>query len=229
MKNLIQKVTIYGVILVGLTMACDNSLKSTYEEFAEDGETIYIGRADTVLLGHGFNKLRFGIVINADPKISKGVVKTNNEDIYHEFDVVRTSNGKDTTTFDLDIPEGEYTLGVFLMDANDNSSIRREVSAKVYGESYQNGLINREVLSVEASADTAWINWGQTLPGIVYTLLTYEDGAGEEQTIEVSNEETQTEIPSYKQGGNIHVSSAYEPTPTAIEVFEATPSEMSFP
>lgn len=209
-------------------VACE-SVEETFSEFTNDGETIYIGTADTVLLGPGYEKLRFWVALNADPKISKGLLKSSDESITHEFDVVRTQNGNDTISFDLELPEGEYTFGLFLMDDAGHQSVRREVPATVYGQRYQESLISRGIVSVDAFANGATFHWGDAAPNVVSTTLTYEDADGNMQSVEVDNETTQTQVENYKLGGKISVVSDFEPSEYAIEVFQSNPTEKVFP
>lgn len=215
---------VFSVVIV----ACETT-EETFEEFRRDGETIYIGAPDSVIVAPGFDKLRFWVAINADPKISKGLVKTNTDDFRHEFEIVRTRNGRDTITFDLDLDEGEYTFSLFLMDDLGNRSVRREVPATVFGQNYQASLLNRGISRIDALADEAVIHWFDAAPGTILTELTYEDGAGAMQTATVANEDSETAISNYKPGGKIRVSSTYKPADNAIEVFSAIPSEFSFP
>jgi hypothetical protein len=229
MKNM-KKLNIsswVSFIVFMMILACE-TLDETFEEFTKNGETIYIGRSDTVMVASGYDKLRFWVAINSDPKISKGVVESNQGSVKHEFDVVRTKNGKDTISFDLDIAEGEYTFGLFLLDRNGNRSVRQEFQARVYGEKYRKSLINRGISNIEAYETSATFHWSDATPNTITTDLTYEDGAGVMQTVNVPNDVTQTTIDSYKRGGKIIVTSTYKPTENAIEVFEADPSERAF-
>ncbi|GAB3651511.1 hypothetical protein GCM10028791_20340 [Echinicola sediminis] len=211
-----------------LILSCETT-KETYNEFVLEGETVYVGKADSVLIGEGYNKLRFWVAINADPKISKGILKTNDETVFHEFEVSRSKSGKDTISFDLDLDEGEYTFGLFLMDENENQSVRVEVPARVYGEKYKSGLINRGIAKIEAYADKALIHWASASESILETRLTYEDVEGNMQELAIPNEVTQTTLEDYKRGGMLSLKSTYRPTITAIEDFEANPTQSSFP
>ncbi|MDN5202229.1 DUF4998 domain-containing protein [Fulvivirgaceae bacterium BMA10] len=211
-----------------IVFSCETT-EETYEEFTRNGETVYIGKADTVIVGPGFEKLRFWVVINADPKINKGLLETSDGAFMHEFDVVRTRNGQDTITFDLDLDEGEYTFDLYLLDDGGNRSIGREIQTTVFGEKYQASLLNRGIAGIDAFSANAVINWSDPNPGTIETILTYEDADGVMQTVLVSNEDNQTTLSSYKTGGSIVVSSTYKPTETAIEVFEAIPAETTFP
>jgi hypothetical protein len=215
--------------ILSITILSCETINGTFEDFTKDGEVIYVGTPDTVLVGSGFNKLRFWIAMNADPKITKGRLSTIDQSITHEFDLVRTQNGKDTISFDLNIPEGEYTFGVLLMDAIGNSSVRKEISAKVYGESYQSGLVNRGLTQIETFVQGAAFHWADTSVNMITTTLSYEDKNGVMQTIEVSNGETRTLVDSYKLGGRVMINSSFKPSPISIEDFNAIPSERTFP
>jgi len=209
-------------------LACETT-RGTFEEFTRQGETIYVGTADTVLVGSGFNKLRFWVAINADPKITSGVLTTIDKSINHEFELVRTKSGKDTISFDLDIPEGEYTFGVFLKDKAGNSSVRREVPAKVYGDSYQSGLVNRGITQIETFVQGAAFNWAEPSTNMTKTTLTYEDKNGVMQSVVVPNGESRTLVDSYKLGGRVSIMSTFKPTALAIEEFDAIAVEREFP
>lgn len=227
-KIAISRTSLGLMALITIFLACETN-RETFDDFVKEGETIYVGAADTILVGSGFDKLRFWVAINADPKIKSGLLTSTDNTITHEFEVQRNQNGKDTITFDLPIPEGEYTFGLFLMDAAGNKSVRREVPAKVYGEKYQNSLVNRGINEINAFSNTASITWSEAAPNMVITKLIYEDQSGVMRSIEVENGENTTIVEGYRLGGELHVQSVFKPTPMAIENFEASPSERSFP
>lgn len=216
------------VVLSAIVMGCETN-RDTFEDFVREGETIYVGAADTVLVGSGFDKLRFWVAINADPKIKSGILMSTDNSITHEFEVERRQNGKDTITFDLEIPEGDYTLGLYMMDEAGNSSVRREVPAKVYGAKYQAGLVNRGLNEIIASSTTATFTWAEAALNMVSTELLYEDQSGSLQSVIVPNNQNTTIVENYKLGGEIRVKSVFKPTAMAIEDFEAEPSERTFP
>ena len=215
-------------ILIASLWSCQTTLE-TYHDFVKDGETVYVGTADTVLVAPGFNKLRFYVAINSDPKISRGLLKTNDGTVNHEFEVIREKNGKDTVSFDLELPEGEYTFGLFMMDDAGNSSVRKEVPARVYGETYQSNLINRTLRNVDTFVTGATLYWDEPLANMQETVVTYEDEAGVLQTVTVSNEDIETYVESYRLGGQIMIKSLYKPIEIAMEDFEAIPIEREFP
>lgn len=218
-----------ALVLGGLLLSCQSTME-TYDEFLIGGETVYVGKADSVIIEEGFNKLKFTVAINADPKIVTGLVSTSDESVYHQFDVVRTKFGRDTVSFDLEIPEGEYTFGVFLMDNYGNKSIRVESSAKVYGAKYISGLINRSLREVEImEEDKLLLRWSSAIGTSEYTLVSYEDADGVMQEIVVTNDDSETILENYKKGGVLKISTIYRPTATAFEDFAAEPELRALP
>jgi hypothetical protein len=228
LKNMKPGKWIAIVLLFVAALACKTNY-DTFEQYTKDGEKIYVGTPDTVLVEEGFNKLRFKVAINADPKIKKGVLTTTDKSVQHEFTYERTRIGRDTLSFDLAIPEGEYTFSLYLMDAAGNTSVKREISAKVFGERYQSGLINRGISDLENFKNEAAFKWMDAPPNMIRTTLTYEDALGVARTIDIPNNETLTEIDNYKLGGEFQVKSYYKPTPKAIEEFESLGPEAKFP
>ncbi len=228
MKKHLSYLTFIIVILSLSFLACESNV-DTYSEFIEDGEILYIGTPDTVLIEHGFNKLKFNVVINADPKISKGVLQSKDGSIDHEFDVIRENSGQDITSFILDIEQGEYNFDVFLKDNNGNQSIKREVLATSYGSNYQASLLNRGISGMNASQDNVVIDWSAPNDGVVSTVITYTNSGGVEQTIDVPNDTNQTIIEDYVLNGEFEVASTYRPTTTSFELFSAIPSGYNFP
>lgn len=215
---------VFAAILIG----CETN-RDTFEDFVREGEAIYIGAADTVLVGSGFDKLRFWVAINADPKIRKGIIISTDNSISHEFKVERKQNGKDTITFELEIPEGEYTFGLYMMDEAGNTSVRREVPAKVYGSKYQASLVNRSLNEVVASSNSATLTWSEAALSMMSTELLYETQDGAMQSVIVPNSENKTVVENYKLGGRIEIRSVFKPTVMAIEEFVAVASERRFP
>ncbi|WP_339712142.1 DUF4998 domain-containing protein [uncultured Kriegella sp.] len=207
--------------------SCEETTE-TYSEYTKDGEIIYVGTPDTVLVAPGFEKLEFSVVINADPKISSGVLQTKDKSFIQEFDVVRKNAGQDTIAFTVDLAEGEYNFDVILKDDAGHTSIPREVNTVVYGTKYQEALISRGISSIKAYETDALVTWGNVPDGSISTSFTYEDAAGALQTIEIPNDIGETALTSYKLGGQIMIESTYAPAANAIEVFNSA-SETMFP
>lgn len=231
MKNIKFKIGyLLPVVLAFLCFAACEDTAETFEEFTQDGEQVYIGAPLDIFSEPGFKRLQFNVVINADPKISKGLLRSSLGDIEHEFDVTRTQAGQDTITFVVnDLPEGQFNLNFWLQDNNGNQSIPKDFRAVVLGESYQAGFVPRLPSASTATEGKVVIDWGAVPDGVLATVLTYNDADGNMQTITIANEDTQTEIESFVSGATYTVKSMFKPSPKALDEFETNAAELTFP
>ncbi len=205
---------------------CQTS-QDTYQDFISE-ETIYIGKPEDVIIGHGDEKLRFFIVINADPNIKKGSIIAKNRNFTKEFDIIRKNSGIDTIIVDTDISEGEYTFEIILEDDIGNKSIGYEVGAIVYGPRYKSNLLNR-FATISTMVKKAVFSWDSPTEGSIGTVLRYEDSSGIIQEVSVDNSQNETVVSDFKLGGLVTIATTYRPSESSIEDFEASPFETSFP
>lgn len=231
MRKIINKSLLSLSVLVALVMSCE-STSDTFSEFSSLGETIYVGSPDTVVTAHGYETIKFYVTINSDPKISKGVAIVGNVDsLMQEFEVVRQNDGVDIIDFDFDLPEGEYTFNIYLMDDLDNQSIAYEVSTKTYGANYEGALIPRRASSVTAIGDNSvriiWLP-ADGIDGIVRTEITYMDVNEVSKMMEVENNSDTTEI-SYLAGSVMEVVGVFKPLGNSIHEFISNPTEVTLP
>ncbi len=227
-KNINLKVKVIGLILVLFAVIACEPLDETFNEFTASGERTYIGKADSVMTAPGFEMIRVWVALNGDPKITNGRVESSDGSVSHDFTVTRQKQGRDTISFDMDLPEGDYALNLFLMDDEGNRSISTEFGVVSYGALYQSSLVNR-IPTVNASFDgTATFTWPAPPEGMLRAILTYEDASGANQQVEVANEDTETVVDSYKLGGKITVECIYRPTENAIEDFKTNAYETTF-
>ncbi len=228
MNRIFNKIfKIKWLILIALIVLACETTQDTYKDFISE-EIIYIGNPDDVIIGHGDEKLRFWVAINADPNINTGSIVSKNGDFTSEFDVVRNKAGNDTIVVDVNIPEGEYTFDISLFDNSGNASIGFEVGSVVYGSKYKSSLLNRFV-TIEAMNQEAVFKWDSPIEGSIGTILRYEDSLGTIQEVSVDNDDTETVVPNYKLGGSVVITSTYRPSEASFEDFEAVPFETSFP
>lgn len=204
--------------VIGLCWSC-HSIQDTYEEFLVDGESIYIGVPDTIIVDPGYERLRFNVIINADPKIEKGIIVDLLNEPVHEFSVERRHNGNDTISFILDFEEGNHTLFMILMDGFGNKSLKKEIVVEVYGSLYENGLVNRQIVNIEMESSSFIINWDQATDELEKTVLEYENSYGNLDSVVIYPQDEQTILSEYKIEGEYSIQSFYKPMPNAIDRF----------
>ncbi|WP_308992051.1 DUF4998 domain-containing protein [Mariniflexile litorale] len=219
---------LYLLIIPFLAIAACETTQETYQEFIKDGETLYIGAADTLIVKHGYNKLRLIVGLNSDPKINKGIITSLDGSVNKEFDIQRRGSGYEEVSVDLELEEKNYTFKIILTDNSGNTSIPREITTKVYGNKYESTLLTRSVSSVVVYKNRTKFTWGGAAQGTIETMLTYVDASGETQTVIVANNETETILPAIQLGSEYKVESTFYPEQGAFETFKAM-SEFNFP
>ena len=78
-------------LLFSIFTSCEN-MEDTYKEFVGDGETVYIGKADSIKARGGRNRLELSWLLLSDPKVSSFKVYWNNKGDSIEGDLVKTEN-----------------------------------------------------------------------------------------------------------------------------------------
>lgn len=210
-------------------ISCETT-SETFAEFSSIDEIIYIGKADTVMVSHGYEELNLAIRFNSDPKITAGMIKIDGTDSV-KFDVNRKNDGVDTVDYKFSIPEGQYSLAIYMLDDDGNQSVSKEVAAISYGPNYQSLLLARKVNSVSIASDSVSIKWAAVDPvsGIVSSEITYKNTSGTEVTKVVSNDELETRIGDYQAGGTIDVTSYYHPSVDSYYDFPSEVDEYTIP
>lgn len=226
-NNIYIWIILLGMVF-GAVLAC-GELDDTHKEFIKDGEQIYVGIPLEVYTNSGNERIRFNVVVNADPKISKGMVTWNGGENMHDFTVARTKEGLDTINFEMNLDEGRYTFIITLMDDYGNSSLEYEHTAVVYGPKYIASLFNRSISSIDAFSDYAVVNWSDAEAGVIETVFSYVNRSGEQKEIVVLSGESQTTLEDYTIGGDYSVVTKYMPNEMALESFSAAAETSTFP
>ncbi len=230
MKKLIIKIGFFVGCMILAIVGCETQAE-TFDEFTSDGETIYIGRPDTVIVApSGINKNRFFVHLNADPKIEKGEVRDLDGNLIHEFNVDRNALTDNVLEFELDADaEVIQTYNIVLFDAKGNSSVAREFSFSTFGNNYVATLLPRTISNILPYPSEAVVEFSSVLEGMTSTTFTYEDIDGETQIVEVSNAEDEIILENFKLEGQISVESKYRPTTNSVAEYTSKTTETNFP
>ena len=220
----------FAILTISLSavVSC-GELDDTHKEYIEDGEQIYIGKPLLIQTNSGNERIKFNIIISADPKIAKGRITWNAGENSHEFDVVRTSEGFEVVSEELEIPEGSYAFVVTLHDNQGRTSLEYEHSALVYGPKYLASLLNRAISEIQALPSEATIKWATAETGTVETIFSYQNRNGEEKSVVISPETSELILDDYPIGGEYTIVTKYKPDELALETFETAPESSSFP
>ncbi len=217
MKYLLNKISaaVFFVSVVAFS-ACQTN-EETFSEFSNLGETVYVGLADSVMIASGYEQVRVSIIINADPKIAKGILKSADETIDMEFDVQRKNNGTDTLNIDLsNVKEGDYRFYLHFEDANGNKSLQKEFTARVVGADYVKTLTKKEVSTVSYTQGDngevgARITFGKNVDKLREMRIEYTNREGMPKSVVVGAKAPFVELFDFDGGTHFKAISVFDP------------------
>jgi hypothetical protein len=153
-------------------------MNDKHDRYLQDGETIYIGKVDSVKAFPGDKKIMFRYWLS-DPRAKSLTIYWSNR---RDSVIIPVTPHLATDSFDIiignqkTIAENNYTFQWISWDDLGNSSVVFEKNATVYGDRYQSRLINKIVSAVELSGNNIVVNWAApTSEDDIGIELTYTD------------------------------------------------------
>jgi hypothetical protein len=231
MKTIKYFALLYVLGLIAGLSSCTKTTGDAYKKYEKGGEITYPGRADTMLVQAGYNRVQLAVVLGNDPLVTKIRVYWNNQ--VDSTDVpVTHSGGKDTVKVIVpNLTEGNYNFTVYTFDSQNHKSVVINGSGIVYGPSYLTSLTNRTLKSLTESADGNKIelSWGEPAGGELGVEINYTGQNGTARKIVIPPTETSTELPDYKESTQLTYKSLYKPDSTAFETFSPPASTVTLP
>lgn len=217
MKNSLIWIVSLLVTLVTVVTGC-SKMDDTYRGFLEEGVIKYVGKADSVQVLPGNNRLHLRWLRSADPSVTHAIVYWNNRTDSVEVEIDRS---QDTIVVPLvNMPEGSYTFEIITFDDFGNHSVEVEAVGRAYGEQYENTLLPRIPEFTEfLDAQTLKVYFTNvtdtTLKG---TELIYRNDEMVYDTILVSPDEPFVVLNPFSRGW-LKFRSFFKPSPLAIDQF----------
>jgi len=211
----------YIILSLLLFTAC--SKQDDYKKYIKNGEILYTGKADSLKLHPGRNRVQLSWLLIADPKIAKSKIYWNNRKDSTTIDIKRTS-GVDTIRVFIDhLEERAYGFEIFNFDKDGNTSVRTEITGFCYGSFYEDALLTRAFGSAEMKNGNAVIPWVNidTTGGIIGMQVQYtsSDHVLHDTIIRAEPEDQVTTLPNYLSGSNFSYRTLYLPDPLAVDTF----------
>lgn len=207
-------------LLVCLFASC-SKMDATYSEFLKKGETIYIGKADSVKSYAGKNRLKLSWLFIGDPKISKYKIYWNNrtDSIIQLF---QRNPGVDSVNAIINsLKEGIYNFEIFSFDNLGNTSIKVEAQGIVYGAEYQASLLNRGLKKASILSGTSIVNleWLKSDITDIGVNVNYTGIDGNQHKLFVPKDEIYSNLIDYKSGTSFNYRTLFLPEANAIDTF----------
>ncbi|MDR0573257.1 MAG: discoidin domain-containing protein [Tannerella sp.] len=220
----------YVFYTIGLCVAAAafnscSDMNDMHDKYLRDGEKTYVGRVDSIKTFSGDERVLIQYWIT-DPRVKSLHVLWNQKrdsiivpvPEHKPLDVMEVMIGEGNGS----IAEGDHTLFFYSHDERGHRSVVFETLINIYGERYQEQLLNRRVTGNEPSDDgTLVINWAGANSNdevgveIVYTQqgktkpdTAYYPDMGSAVTLENVD---------YTQG--VTYRTLYKPTPEALDTF----------
>jgi hypothetical protein len=204
-------------------------MNSLHQKYIDQGETIYIGRVDSVMAFPGNERVKLTWMNNSDPRIARTVIYWNNNTDSTEVNINRTQSGIMELEHIFNIPEGAYELNVVNKDIDGNRSLSASKSVLIFGPKYISTLNNRSMKKFVFDYDILTIDWGNVESELIqYTTISFTDYSDPENpirnTVRVENSDVQTVIPNLRADDQFLVSTTILPE-GSIDRMDALPQE----
>ncbi|MGQ7869208.1 DUF4998 domain-containing protein [Sunxiuqinia sp. sy24] len=220
----------YFILGVLLFLVSCSKMNDLHQEYLDQGEIIYPGKADSVQLISGNQRVLLKWQTNADPKLRECLIYWNNR-----ADSLVVSLEKGVYKWEAiieDLEEGDYLFELINYDAEGNNSIVSEQSGYVYGEKYRNRLQNRLVsISIDQDgSELGALNFHWQMVGVDDgVILNYINGNDEAVTVSIPADVEHTIITDWKPKSVFSYSTLYMPEEDALDTFAANPVSVEFP
>src|SRR5690606_2603265 len=208
------------LMLAGLMMALASCSKmDEYKQYMSEGETRYVGRADSAIAYPGKNRILLSWLLISDPNITRCKVYWDNRADSAEISVEKTG-GIDTIYLMLEnMEERTYNFELFTYDDDGNSSVPVYETGAAYGEKYQSVLLPRLISEAWYRNDTAVITLGAPGNDLYGTQLLYVTGSGETAEVLVEPGQDVLLLTDFKKGASFRYRTLYLPASLAIDTF----------
>ena len=215
-------------LFLALVSGC-KKMDDNYREFIGDGETIYVGKADSLKLDGGKNRILVSWLLISDPKVSRYKVLWNAGRDSLVGDLVKSPNVDTVKVMVNNMEEGSHHFDVYLYDNRGNSSVKTSAVGKVYGERYRQSLLNRAFRSYKRTGNNLEITWMPADETLSRVEITYVNGDGDAVTHVVPETATVNTLADVPANATIRYRTYFLPEPDALDEFVTDYSTVTIP
>lgn len=146
----------------GLVVSC-SKMDDTYHKFIKNGPIVYPGKADSVTVHPGHDRVQLSWWLGSPQTVVSCKVFWNFGADSVSVPVGHVAGVADTITTYIDsLTEGSYSFTVYTYDQAGNQSVGSSAIGNVYGDIYQSTLNNRPVRTTKfdttgAKVTIAWV------------------------------------------------------------------------
>jgi hypothetical protein len=211
----------WGLLAIAGILSCRK--QDDYKKFLAGGEILYTGKADSVQVHPGRNRVELYWLLISDPTIVSSKVYWNNHNDSTEMTIRRTA-GIDTIRLLINnLEERTYDFEIVNYDKLGHASMKAQVVGTVYGPLYQSALLNRGISAAEWENQEARIAWSDvdSSTGVTGMQLRYTDAGNRlhDTLIPALTDGQVTVWGNYPSGTALQYRTLYRPDTLAIDTF----------
>jgi len=228
LKNKIMKHIIYILLSLGLIFVSCTDMNEISKDFLVP-ETRYAGSPDTIKVFSGRERVILNFQLTDMSIVSMDVYWNNRSDSM----ILPVEMDEAPKKFNIeigDLAEGAYSFEIITHDDKGNTSIVSRATGKVFGEAYQNSLLDTPLRAYIDGGITSKIEaiWGSPDLTALRMELLYTNVSDKEITVVVEVPQSEDElylfqdtlrISEYKSGTALRYRTFYLPEKTAIDTF----------
>jgi len=213
-----------GIVLIFSTCKDPDSL---FKEYVVPGGLYYPAMALNPEAYSGKNRINITWENGSDPKVVKARIFWSNDT--ESVEVPISPDMKIISKMIEPLEENEYTFKIRTYDADGNISNPVEINGVAYGDMYAGNLLNRPVRSAVYYdlINGIQVRWNEPYEKEAFLQLDYKDTEGVSRTLQVDRTESITTILDFEDGGELFLTTMYQPDSTAIDVL--SPPRVSIP
>lgn len=219
---------VWAVMAACLFSACGD-MSSIYQEYLDEGEQIYIGVADSLMIAPGNQRAELKWKLDADPKLKDCVVSWGMADSV-VYPVERATNDPQWMEVEVNnLPEGSLVFTVYTRDIYGNKSLKKEKSQMIYGSKYIDNQLPRKIASMDVfGPDNMTMNWN-TMDNSVGVNMHYTNRNGKAVDLFIKPDQTEVDLIDFVLGGDFTYETLYLPSESCIDTFVTTSKMDKFP
>lgn len=212
-----------GVIILLVVSALGlyscKKMDSTYREYIQGGEIVYVSKVDSAKAYPGHNRILLTWLKGTDPKVSLARVFGSDGLLLKEQGVEEGATGQVQEILLENMPEGTHSLVLVTLDNKGNTSVKVTVPATSFGQRYQSTLQTRRIESAIYQGEYVQIDWHGPTADAVATEVVYEDVKGDEIIVITPANEGRTILENFANKTQIKYRTLFMPDSMAIDTF----------
>lgn len=211
--NHILKILLLAVVIC--SFSCETE---EYPIFLESNDQASLNELQSFTIRSGKNRILAQGVVK-DPNVSEVRIYWNDRSSSVTVPVSGSTQGDSISTLIEDLEEGFYVFEAQTFDNAGNSSAVVTAGAEVFGSTFVNGVVNREVASsaLRDSILDVTYSLADGSSGILGTEFVYANTSGEQQELFVSPDNNSVSISNFEGGSTYRYRTLYIPSVMSLD------------